>query len=58
MTNRITTAQINPPIPIRGFDWSACFDGCEPGDLVGYGATEDEAVKDLLGQVEESGDEV
>lgn len=43
----------NPPIPSRNFDYHAFFDGYEPGDLVGFGATEDAAKADLLKQSEE-----
>lgn len=44
-----------PPIPIRSFDWSATLDSYsgEPSDPIGYGATEAEAVRDLVEQVEE-----
>ena len=43
-----------PPIPIRSFDWSATLHGYEPGDPIGRGATEDEAIADLLDQIEEA----
>lgn len=43
----ILTHHINPPIPRRDFDWSAITDNYEPGDPVGYGATEQEAINDL-----------
>ena len=45
---KFQTSFINPPIPVRGFDWQACVDGYEPGDALGHGATEAEAVADLL----------
>lgn len=38
----------NPPIPSLNYDYNAVFDGYEPGDLVGYGATEEAAKADLL----------
>lgn len=38
------------PIPDRRFDWSAKDENYEPGDLIGYGASEQEAVADLLKQ--------
>lgn len=44
----IITSYEHPPIPTRGFDWSACFEGYEPGDPIGRGATEAEAVAQLL----------
>lgn len=40
------------PIPTKNFDWSAWFDDDEPDDLghmtVGYGATEEDAIDELL----------
>ncbi len=47
----IVTNYINPPIPIRLYDWTATRQDYEPGDAVGYGATEQEAIDDLLGQL-------
>ena len=49
----VLTLKIRPdywpkPIPLRQFDWSAVTDNYEPGDPVGYGKTQDEAVADLL----------
>lgn len=42
-----------PPIPIRWFDWTARLPSwTEPGDPEGLGATEDEAVADLMEQLE------
>jgi hypothetical protein len=44
-----------PPIPVRSFDWSAIddetYDGV--GCPVGHGPTEQEAINDLLAQIEE-----
>jgi len=44
------------PIPPRNFDWSAQREGDEPNDdgqmLCGYGATEQDAINDLLEQIE------
>lgn len=34
-------------------DWEATFDSYEPGDPIGYGPTERDAVVDLLNQHEE-----
>lgn len=40
-----------PPIPLRTFDWHAYDDATyEPGNPVGHGATEEEAIADLKGQ--------
>ena len=44
----IQTTFVYPPIPVRSFDWQAYVDGYEPGDALGHGATEAEAVADLL----------
>lgn len=48
----IVTAHIYPPIPIRTMDWQACYEDDEPDDdghmRVGHGATEQEAVTDLI----------
>ena len=44
----IQTYFVNPPIPVRDFDWQAYVDGYEPGDALGHGDTEAEAVADLL----------
>lgn len=52
---KIRTAYVYPPIPIRQFDWSAVdddtYDG--PGCPIGTGATEQEAIADLLQQIED-----
>lgn len=52
MGRKIITTYVYPPIPIRSMDWQAHFDGDEPNDngamLVGRGATEQEAIDDLL----------
>ncbi|CAB4202915.1 hypothetical protein UFOVP1623_13 [uncultured Caudovirales phage] len=54
---KIITTFVYPPISIRSCDWQAHFDGDEPNDegqmLVGIGATEQEAINDLLDAVEE-----
>lgn len=44
LTRQVQTAHNNPSIPIRDFDWSATFEGYEPGDSIGHGATEQEAI--------------
>jgi hypothetical protein len=50
---RIKTEFIYPPIPSRSFDWQAydddTYDG--PGSPLGSGATEAEAIADLMEQV-------
>lgn len=47
-TPSIVTVCICPPIPDRRFDWCAYYDGDEEGGPRGYGATEQEAVNDLI----------
>ena len=46
----IETQHINPPIPNRSWDWCATFKGYEPGEPIGYGPTEQQAIDDLLGE--------
>lgn len=46
----IETAAVFPPIAMRDFDWQAYRRGAEPGDLVGYGPTEQDAINDLIEQ--------
>ena len=51
---KIRTEYVYPPIPIRQFDWSAVDDDTyEPGCPIGSGRTEQEAIDDLLRQLEE-----
>lgn len=48
---KIVTHYDPPPIPMRDCDWCAYDDdtyGGDPGDPVGRGATEREAIIDLL----------
>ncbi len=52
---KIVTDHIHPPIPCRDFDWCAVtedYDG-ESGDPIGYGATEQAAIDDLMQQMED-----
>lgn len=54
MTHQISTAYDPKPIPVRDFDWTATwddYDGAEDSETrgdVGYGASEDKAVADLI----------
>lgn len=48
----IMTEFVHPAIPIRQFDWRATYRSYEPGDPMGHGSTEAEAIKDLLAQDE------
>lgn len=51
---RIRTNFDHPPVPGRGFDWSAWIDGQEEDyGLLGRGRTESEAVSELLDIVAE-----
>lgn len=57
---KIATSFDYPPIPTRNCDWSAVdgdtYDGApdtHPPDPIGRGATEAEAIADLLEQIEE-----
>lgn len=53
----IKTNYVHPPIPLRKFDWSAYDTDKWDGDpevkaSVGWGQTEQEAIADLLEQLE------
>ena len=60
---KVRTTFEYPPIPVRDMDWSAVDDStydcdCDEGGFfttcpIGRGATEQEAISDLLGQIEE-----
>lgn len=54
----IRTTFVYPPIPDRRFDWSAVdadtYDGAEDSNCpIGHGATEAEAIADLMEQIGE-----
>ena len=48
----IVTTFVYPPISLRIFDWAATRGDFDLGCLVGSGATEQEAIDDLLEQEE------
>lgn len=48
---KILTEYVHPPIPVRNCDWSAVTDNYEPGHPIGWGATKQEAIDDLLDQL-------
>jgi len=52
---KIVTSCVCPPIPIRSYDWCAydddTYDGSS-GQTIGHGATEQEAIEDLLEQID------
>ena len=51
---KIKTEFVYPPIPIRNCDWSAIDDDTyDEGAPIGRGRTEQEAVADLMEQLEE-----
>lgn len=56
MPDRIQTTYWPKPIPTDAFDWSAVTDNYEPDGPVGYGASEEAAVRDLKEQLEASDD--
>lgn len=45
---KIVTSHVYPPIPIRSWDWCAYPDGEEELGHYGWGATEAEAVEELI----------
>lgn len=45
----ILTTHVRPPIPLRGFEWSAINEATyEAGEPIGWGETEQQAINDLL----------
>lgn len=48
MTKKIITSHTCPPIPLSCFDWCAHYEGDEELGGYGWGATEQEAIDDLL----------
>lgn len=48
MKSEILTNHINPPIPIRQYDWEAFREDYDEGGIIAYGRTEEEAIKNLL----------
>lgn len=51
-TRKIVTKFDPPPIPVRECDWSATFDDYDLGSPIGHGATEQNAIDDLLIEAE------
>jgi len=55
MTSKIITDFVYPPIPDRRTDWCAYRDGDEETESAyGWGATEEEAIADLLAHEEDA----
>jgi hypothetical protein len=48
---KIETYQTSNPTPNRNWDWCATFEGYEPDEPIGYGATPELATAELLEQV-------
>ena len=48
----IEVEHVFPPIPSTEYDYSATFEGYEPGDPLGRGATIKAAVQDLLAKLD------
>lgn len=44
---KVVTSHVFPPIPHRGFDWCAYYDGEEERGNYGWGPTEAEAIQDF-----------
>jgi hypothetical protein len=53
----VNTSHICPPIPTRNCDWQATLDNYEPGEPIGHGPTEADAVCDLYIQIEQREDQ-
>lgn len=45
---KIITEFVHPPIPIRSHDWAARRENSDEGDPIGWGATEQDAIDDLM----------
>lgn len=50
LLRKIHTTHVRPPVPSRQYNWQAIFDGYEPGDSIGTGATEQEAIDWLIAE--------
>lgn len=48
MAPKIITSYVCPPVPFRNADWAAWYEGTEESGEVGRGATEIEAIADLI----------
>lgn len=53
---KIITSHVYPPIPIRTCDWCAIYGGDEEGGPRGWGATEAEAIADLIAEFPDDAD--
>jgi hypothetical protein len=50
---KIIVSHVFPPIPLRNYDYCAFFEGDEESLQYGYGATEEEAIANLLAAFDE-----
>lgn len=48
---KIVTTFVAPPIPVNFMDWEAVLDNYDGDDKIGRGATEQEAIDDLLDKI-------
>ena len=54
--HKIETQRLYPPIPHGTYlPWTATREGYEPGEPMGWGHTEEEAIADLIEQEESRG---
>lgn len=54
---KIVTSHVYPPIPFRGCDWCAHYDGEEEAGGYGWGRTEAEAIQDFKDNCADDHDE-
>lgn len=50
---KVRTENVYPPIPLRQFDWCAWLDGDEEAGPRGWGRTEQEAIAELMVELED-----
>lgn len=56
MMRKIVTSHVYPPIPDRGMDWCAHYDGHEEDGNYGWGPTEEAAIADFIENCQEDHD--
>lgn len=57
MTRKIVTWHACPPIPDRGCDWAAYYEGEEEAGNYGWGPTEEAAIQNFKDDCQEDHDE-
>jgi hypothetical protein len=45
---QLTVSRINPPIPVRCFDWQVAEKEWDLGHVIGHGATIEQALEDFI----------